>query len=153
MKIYVASSWRNVRQGVVVAALRDAGHEVYDFRNPRPGSDGFHWSDLNEVDGFNADKEDWTPAQFRDALQHPIARAGYQSDIDALKAADAVVLVLPCGRSSHLELGWASGHGKLTAVLLEGDLEPELMYKMVNRLCLSLDEVVETMDRWHNWRY
>ena len=34
-KIYVASSWRNPYQPEVVAALKKAGHEVYDFRNPK----------------------------------------------------------------------------------------------------------------------
>lgn len=33
MHIYVASSWRNTYYPEVVQALRDAGHEVYDFRN------------------------------------------------------------------------------------------------------------------------
>ena len=33
-KIYLASSWRNERQPQAVQILRDAGHEVYDFRNP-----------------------------------------------------------------------------------------------------------------------
>ena len=33
-KIYVASSWRNEYYPEVVAKLREAGHEVYDFRNP-----------------------------------------------------------------------------------------------------------------------
>ena len=36
-RIYVASSWRNKYQPEVVAALRKAGHEVYDFRNPKDG--------------------------------------------------------------------------------------------------------------------
>lgn len=34
-RIYVASSWRNKYQPEVVAALRKAGHKVYDFRNPK----------------------------------------------------------------------------------------------------------------------
>ena len=38
MKIYVASSWRNAQQPAVVARLREAGHEVYDFRNPAPAN-------------------------------------------------------------------------------------------------------------------
>ena len=44
-KIYVASSWRNKYQPEVVAALRAAGHEVYDFRNPEHNPGGFHWAD------------------------------------------------------------------------------------------------------------
>ena len=35
MHFYVASSWKNTYYLGVVQALRDAGHEVYDFRNPR----------------------------------------------------------------------------------------------------------------------
>jgi hypothetical protein len=31
-KIYVASSWRNEYYPEVVEKLREAGHEVYDFR-------------------------------------------------------------------------------------------------------------------------
>lgn len=31
--IYVASSWRNALYPNVVQRLRDARHEVYDFRN------------------------------------------------------------------------------------------------------------------------
>lgn len=48
MRIYVASSWRNKIQPSVVVALREAGHEVYDFRNPREGDTGFHWSDIDQ---------------------------------------------------------------------------------------------------------
>ena len=33
-RIYVASSWRNKYFPEVVDALRAAGHQVYDFRNP-----------------------------------------------------------------------------------------------------------------------
>ena len=47
-KIYVASSWRNPYQPEVVAALRKAGHEVYDFRNPKDNPGGFHWADVDE---------------------------------------------------------------------------------------------------------
>ena len=34
MYLYIASSWRNTYYPEVVTALRKAGHEVYDFRNP-----------------------------------------------------------------------------------------------------------------------
>ena len=41
MHIYVASSGRNTYYPEVVQALRDAGHEVYDFRYPPTGDPGF----------------------------------------------------------------------------------------------------------------
>lgn len=137
-RIYVASSWRNDRQPAVVEALRKCGHMVYDFKNPRPGDNGFHWT---EIDGG---WQSWTPEQYRDALDHPVAKRGFASDFDAMKWADTFVLVLPCGRSAHLELGWACGQGKQTLILLD-DVEPELMAKMVDHICLDLDEVVEIL--------
>ncbi len=102
MKIYVASSWRNAQQQSVVQQLRDAGHEVYDFKNPRPGETGFAWSDIDP------DWQAWTPEQFREALRHPIALNGYISDASAMAEADACVMVMPCGRSAHLERGHAT---------------------------------------------
>lgn len=139
MKIYVASSWRNTRQPSVVAALREAGHEVYDFRNPAPGDTGFGWQQIGIPSG--------NPRRFRDeVLTHPIAQAAFAKDMDALRAANATVLVLPCGRSAHLELGWAAGAGQKTVVLLDDPMsEPELMYLMNSKICVSLDEVLEVL--------
>ena len=37
MKLYIASSWRNAHYPAVVEALRGAGFDVYDFRNPGLG--------------------------------------------------------------------------------------------------------------------
>src|ERR1700733_2892352 len=104
MKVYVASSWRNEsRQQATVAALRAAGHEVYDFRNPAPGDTGFGWSQCSTPE------QRLDPRRFRDeVLAHPIARAAFKKDMDALRAADWTVLVLPCGRSAHLEIGWGA---------------------------------------------
>ena len=36
---------------------------------------------------------------------------------------DTFVLVLPCGRSAHLELGWAVGQGKRTPESVKAALE------------------------------
>lgn len=123
MNIYVASSWRNHYQPGIVHALRRCGHDVYDFRHPKPGTGGFAWSDIDPA------WESWTPEQYREALKHPIAEAGYALDIDALKACDACVLVLPSGRSASWEFGYAMGSGKLGFVVQLEECEPELMYR------------------------
>jgi hypothetical protein len=142
VRIYVASSWRNDVQPSVVAALRQHGHEVYDFKNPGPGDNGFHWS---EIEGG---WQNWTVERFRDCLAHPIAQRGFKGDMDALTSCDACVLVLPCGRSAHLELGQAVGAGKRTAILLSEDkFEPELMYKMVHLVAVELREILDWLKR------
>jgi nucleoside 2-deoxyribosyltransferase len=139
-RVYVASSWRNPRQPEVVAALRAAGFGVYDFRHPKPGDDGFNWREIDP------DWERWSPSTFRDALSHPIARRGFRSDFDAMAWADAGVLLMPCGRSAHLEAGYFVGAGKPLYVLL-ADGEPELMLAMATRLCLDLDELIYHLGR------
>lgn len=137
MKIYVASSWRNSHQPAVVKVLVVAGHRVYDFRHPAPGNDGFRWSDIDPA------WKGWSPEGFRDALLHPIARRGFGLDMMALKDCEACVLVLPSGRSAHLEAGLACGMGKPVAVYVPEAMEPELMYAMTSAICTSLAEVVE----------
>jgi len=122
MNIYVASSWRNLLQPAVVSMLRKSGHEVYDFRNPAPGNNGFGWREIN------GNWQDWTPQEYREALEHPIAKAGFALDMNALRACDACVLVLPSGRSASWEFGWALGNGKKGAVVMFEKCEPELMY-------------------------
>jgi hypothetical protein len=152
MRIYVASSWRNAeRQQEVVRALR-ASHEVYDFRNPSEGDTGFSWRQCaaqgEDPQAFKDLMQD--PEFFRDhVLAHPMARAGFQKDMNALESADATVLVLPCGRSAHLELGIATGRKQRTIVLLDDPMsEPELMYLACSRICVSLAEVVRDLDEW-----
>ena len=138
MKIYVASSWRNPIQPEVVRLLREFGYEVYDFRHPKDGDDGFSWREID------SDWENWTPEGFRANLAHPTAERGFKNDLDGMEWADAFVLVLPCGRSAHLEAGWAIGHGKPTIVFL-ADGEPELMYKLTPHICITIHEVVATL--------
>lgn len=143
MHIYVASSWRNTYYPDVVTALRNAGHDVYDFRNPPSGDPGFHWTDVDEHCA------DWTPAQYQTNLAHPFAERQFKNDIEAMTACDACVLVLPCGRSAHAEAGWFSGHGKPVYVLItdQNSFEPELMYKLFTKVCINLDELIRELNK------
>ncbi len=141
MHIYVASSWRNTYFPEVVQALRDAGHEVYDFRNPPTGDPGFHWTDVD------AACADWTPAQYQANLTHPLAERQFKNDIEAMEAYDVCVLLLPCGRSAHAEAGWFAGQGKKVYVLIpdKDSFEPEQMYKLFTKVCVSLEELIASL--------
>lgn len=123
-RIYVASSWRNPHYPEVVRALRDAGHDVYDFRE-----NAFRWSEL----GLG---ETCGPGALARGLDDPRAREHFKLDSTAMESADTCVLVLPAGRSAHLEAGWFAGRdrslvGFTTTVLVYApgvDITPELMY-------------------------
>jgi hypothetical protein len=142
-RIYVAASWRTPIQPQIVAALRGEGFEVYDFRNPAPpfttaksASEGFSWREIDP------EWQRWSPREYVTALAHPMAVRGFATDMRALQMADTVILLQPSGRSAALELGWACGAGKRTAVLLADGQEPELMLRMADLLTPSLDEIV-----------
>ena len=135
-RIYVASSWRNPYQPEVVAALRKAGHEVYDFRNPKDNPGGFHWADVDE------NWQVWQPEEYIRNLTHPVAEKGFKADLDAMLWADTCVLVLPCGRSAHTEAGWMAGAGKKVIVYIPEMQEAELMYKLFDFVSGDLNEII-----------
>jgi hypothetical protein len=124
MKIYVASSWRNSYQPAVVELLKRGGdYEVYDFKNPEPGNDGFRWS------AIDPNWKDWDTKRYAKALEHPIAQKGFKLDMSALTEADICVLVLPSGRSASFEYGYHCGvKGRPGIVYMPENCEPELMY-------------------------
>ena len=138
-KIYVASSWRNKYYPEVVETLRKAGHLVYDFRNPPPGGNGFRWTDIDE----NA--PDLSFEEYAEGLNHPLAQRQFSADLEALEWADMCVLVLPCGRSAHTEAGWMAGRGKKVVVYIPEMVEPELMYKLFDKVAGSLDDVIKAL--------
>ena len=92
-KIYVASSWRNEYDPEVVRRLRNAGHEVYDFRHPPSGDEGFKWSLISEK------YMSWTPEEYREQLGHPKAVRQFRNDIEAMEAYPALVFLIKSSRS------------------------------------------------------
>jgi len=146
MRLYVASSWRNQKITEVVAALRAAGHHVYDFREDDGEGSAFNWRDID------LNWKNWTVDQYLDGLEHPAAEHGFNRDMDALNDAEGLLLVLPCGRSAHLELGIAIGRTKPTCVLLEENQEPELMYKAVDELASDVEEAIQYFEQFEERR-
>ena len=138
MKIYLATSWRNERQPGILMFLREHGHEVYDFRHPKPGDNGFSWGQIAEA------WRGWEPKEFREALKSPIAEGGFKNDWDAMEWAEACVLLLPCGRSAHIEAGYFVGAKKRLVILLAPG-EPELMYKMTPHICVTTEEMLAAL--------
>ncbi len=137
-RIYLASSWRNPLQPSTVGLLREAGHQVYDFRNP-PNLTGFHWSEVGITLPVGA-------ADYRNALlTHPRCAQGFNADFAAMRWADTGVLLLPAGRSAHLELGWMAGAGKRTIIYTHDGEEPELMAMMADKIVITIEELLQEL--------
>ena len=72
MKVYVASSWRNEVYPEVVKLLREAGHEVYDFRHQSVSWEQFDW---NVTDGVAS-------GELFDVLNHPAVQTRFSNGHD-----------------------------------------------------------------------
>ncbi len=114
--------------------------EVYDFKQPAPCESGFAFSSIDR------EWQSWSHEAFRASLEPPLARHGSKRDFAAMERAGAFVLVLPCGRTAHLEAGWAVGKEKLLCILLDGVSEPDFMYKIVDELLDSIEDVKNWLD-------
>jgi len=136
MNIYVASSWKNNRISKVVASLRKSGHNIFDFRNPPSQTATRFEDDYAGVPYYSG---------FLDSDQ---AIEAFQADFDAMKLADVCILVLPSGRSSHLEAGWFIGRGKKCYILAEQGAvkKPELMYGLATSIFTEIQEVLQALD-------
>ncbi len=140
-EIYVASSWRNEYHQDIVALLRAEGHEVYDFKNPAPGNEAFQWGEIDYL------WQEWHPHEFRAGLKHSAAEDGFKFDMAALDNAEIVVLLLPSGRSAHVEAAYHRGMGGPVIIHMPEPCEPELMYKMFNVLTIDDRELVSVLRR------
>lgn len=137
MRLYLATSWRNQRYETVKATFEAQGHFVYDFKQ-----EGFAWEQVG------LDPETAGPEQLVAALNHPRAVEGFERDARHVENADALVLLLPCGRSAHLEAGYALGRRIPVAILLsEHDYKPELMYSWADLITLELPKVISWVNR------
>ena len=140
MKIYVASSWRNEFFPEIVSRLRSEGYDVYDFRNPGDGSDGFRWSDVS------ADWLEWEPQRYRhELMNNPLCQHQFGNDERAMESCDACVLLLPSGRSAHTEAGWFAGKGRKVIVHIPIKQEPELMYRLFDAVTTTIDELLAAL--------
>jgi hypothetical protein len=142
VKLYVATSWKNEAFPAVVAKLRGYGHECYDFRD---ANRSFNWSEIDPTwDRANPVLDKWNLCN---ALMSKPAAKAFSHDKAALDWCDAGVLVMPCGRSAHLEAGYLIGQGKPVWILMADNERPDLMHLLAgrNNLCTTSDDVVEAI--------
>lgn len=138
--IYVIGSLRNLNIPTVGEALRKAGHEVFDdWYAAGPEADDY-WQKYEKGRGRS----------YQEALQGYAARNVFAFDKKHLDRAEAVVLVLPAGKSGHLEFGYSLGRGKPGFILLDGEPERyDVMYQFASAVCADVGQLVTSLSmRW-----
>src|SRR3990167_1030837 len=123
MKIYLIGALKNPNIPFIANLLRRKGYEVFDdWFSPGKNADEC-WQEYETTRGRS----------YKQALHGAHARHIFEFDKRHLDDADIGILVMPSGRSGHLELGYLAGQGKPTFVLF--DEEParyDLMYLFAN---------------------
>ncbi len=74
----------------------------------------------------------------------PGVRNIFETDMAALRASDALVLLLPAGKSAHMETGVAYGLGKKLYLVGE-QKETESLYLMFDAMYDSVDAFIEAL--------
>ena len=135
MKIYLASSWKNQKEVIALAGyLELCGFEVDAFCRSSDKRYAFHWSEL--VDS----EDDLANYDAIEMLADPRTQRAFKEDRKWLDWSDCVIMLMPCGRSSHLEGGYAKGQGKL--LYIHGAFpkgEFDVMYGLADGLFRSGD--------------
>lgn len=143
MKIYLIGSLKNPRIPEIAAELRAMGHEVFDdWYAAGPNADD-HWRDYEQQRGRT----------YLQALKGHAARNVFNFDHRHLLQADAAILVLPAGKSGHLEIGYVAGiatgmlmtstPGRMpkTAILLDNPERWDVMYQFADTVVENVKDI------------
>jgi len=107
--IYLIGSLRNPKVPEIANKLREAGHDVFDdWFAAGPEADDY-WKKYEQERGHN----------YKQALAGYAADHVFKFDKKHLNRCDIAVLMLPAGKSGHLELGYAIGKGKQGYILFD----------------------------------
>lgn len=138
MELYLIGSLRNPEIPIIAEKLRDLGVGIFDdWYAAGPRADD-HWKEYEQ--GKDHD--------YREALEGYAAKHVFAFDQGHLLRCDGAILVLPAGRSGHLELGYSAGLGKKTYVLLDDPDRWDVMYQFAkDGIFFSQDEMIDHFTR------
>jgi nucleoside 2-deoxyribosyltransferase len=119
-RIYLVGSLRNEKVPILARALRERGFEVFDdWYAAGPEADDY-WQKYEKARGHD----------FQTALQGHAAKHVHEYDKSHLDRCHIGVMLMPAGKSGHLELGYMIGQGKPCFIVLEGEPERfDVMYR------------------------
>lgn len=134
--IYVIGSLRNDRAALVANELREKGFQVFDDWHAQGTDADYHWERYEKRRGRD----------YREALEGEAACNAFDFDYNHLLMCRAAVLVMPSGKSAHMELGFIRGQGKPAFYLLDGEPDRyELMVKLATAISYDVEELVAQM--------
>lgn len=132
--VYLIGSLRNPEVPIVANSIEKLGIEAFDdWYGAGPEADD-KWKEHEQFRGRDYSK----------ALEGYAAKHVFLFDKTHLNRVDAGLLILPAGRSGHLELGYITGLGKPSFILTEPNHERwDVMYCFATKVFFSKEEMLE----------
>ena len=155
MKIYLAGSWRLASViKIYLEYFRKQGFEVDCFCDQAGGRVGFNIADCMTQFGANIQDVDAITALTHPAVEKEF-KIAFAEDKKWIDWSECVVMLMPCGKSAHLEGGYAKAQGKLLFIYWMADLpkgEFDNMYQFADGLfrqdeLAKLTDVIKGIDR------
>ena len=138
--IYVIGSLRNPKIPELAEKLRALGYTVFDDWFASGPQTDFYWKEYTKKRGQS----------YKEALEDHHAKHVFEFDKFHLNLADLGVLVLPAGRSGHLELGFMAGLKKPTFVLYDGHPKRhDIMTSFASGIVFSIDELITKIQEYN----
>jgi hypothetical protein len=139
MKLYLVGSLRNPEVPSLAARLRAAGHVVFDdWMAAGPEADD-KWMEYEKARGRN----------FAQALEGYAAKHVFEYDRSHLDESEGGILLLPAGRSGHLEAGYLIGQEKPLWILMPGEPERfDVMYRFSTGVFTDEADLLDALGHW-----
>jgi nucleoside 2-deoxyribosyltransferase len=130
--IYLIGSLRNPEIPKIGNRLRAVGYDVFcDWHAAGPRADD-EWKRYETERGHS----------YREALNGYAARHVFEFDKYHIDRCNIGVLVMPAGRSGHLELGYMLGQGKPGFVVIDTPDRWDVMYQFADGVFESVEEMI-----------
>lgn len=138
INLYVIGRLKNPEIQSVSEVLRGQGYDVMDdWYAAGPDADDC-WQKYEGVRGRS----------YAEALKGRAAQNVFLFDKSHLDLSDAAVLVLPAGKSAHLEMGYMRGCEKPVFILIAGDVgRYEVMPNFASAVCQNQQELLEALEK------
>ena len=133
----VISKYRNKNQcELLVKKLQDLGKTCFNFCEVP--------ADPNNPDG-NPEEQMDVFENVSDFYNDEYYQYVFKTDLDGLKNADIVIMLLPAGNSVHMEAGIAYGLGKRLILIGEPE-KPESLYLIFKERYKTIEEFLQNID-------
>jgi len=132
----IISKFRNKNNCDLLAKkLEERGKSFYNFCNKPADPDNPNAHPEEQMKKFE---------KIKDFFDNEYFKKIFEADLDGLKNADTVIMLLPAGNSVHIEAGIAYGLGKKLILIGEPE-KPDSLYLIFKERYKDIDDFLKTV--------